>query len=177
MKKILTFLITVSVCAILFILAKGIFLKVLKANDRDDRIKTLPSFSLGTLNGEIFNSADLKNGPLLLVYFHPDCDYCQYEISSLIRHDIQSKGVKVLLVSNALPETIDEFMEQFETGQDEFCILSDSSFVFANLFGISVIPVSLIYNENLELIKFFKGEVSPNAILNFLNDVCQYQEN
>lgn len=177
MKKILTSVIIVSVCVILFILAKGIFLKVIKANDRDDRIKTLPSFSLATLDGGMFNSTDMKKGPLLIVYFHPDCDYCQHEITSIIRNDIQSKGIKVLLVSNALPESVHEFMEQFETGQNELCILSDSSLAFSCMFGISVIPVSLIYNENLELVKVFKGEVSPDAILNSLKDVCQYQEN
>ncbi|NLO02997.1 MAG: redoxin domain-containing protein [Bacteroidales bacterium] len=177
MKKLFTSVIIVFVCVILFILAKGIFLKVVKANDRDDRIKTLPSFSLAILDGGMFNSWDMKNGPLLIVYFHPDCDYCQYEISSIIRNDIQSKGVKVLLVSNALPESVHEFMEQFEAGQNEFCILSDSSLAFSCMFGISVIPVSLIYNKDLELVKFFKGEVSPDVILNSLKDVCQYQEN
>ena len=134
MKKIFTSVIIVFVCVILFILSKGIFLKVVKANDRDDRIKTLPSFSLATLDGGIFNSSDMKNGPLLIVYFHPDCDYCQYEISSIIRNDIQSKGVKVLLVSNALPESVHEFMEQFEAGRNEFCILSDSSLAFSCIY-------------------------------------------
>lgn len=171
MKKVISAIIIASIGIIFIILIRGIIVKVVKANDSAERIKTLPSFSLVTLEGNVFNSEDLREGPVLIVYFHPECEYCQYEISSLIENDIQSKGIKVLLVSNARPDSIRKFMQKFEFDHNDFQILSDTSIAFTELFGINVIPVNLIYNEDLKLVKFLKGEMHPDAILNYLRDV------
>jgi len=168
MKKILPALIIASVSIVFLVLIGGIIVKVVKANDSAERIQTLPSFSLGTLEGDIFNSDDLKRGPLLIVYFHPECEYCKYEISSLISNDIQSRGIKVLFVSNANPESIQRFMEPFDINSKNFHILSDTSVVFTEMFGIHVVPVNILYDENLKLVKYFKGEVKTEAILNYL---------
>ena len=168
MKKIIPALIIVSISIVFLMLVGGIIVKVVKANDSAERIRTLPSFSLGTLEGDIFNSDDLKSGPLLIIYFHPECEYCEYEISSLIANDIQSRGIKVLFVSNARPESIKRFMEPFNINFKNFHILSDTSLVFTQIFGISVVPVNILYDEDLKLVKYFKGEVKPDAILNYL---------
>lgn len=168
MKKILTVLIIVSISIVFLMLVGGIIVKVVKANDSAEKIETLPSFSLGTLDGSVFNSDDLKKGPLLIVYFHPDCEYCQYEISTLIENDIQSRGIKVLFVSHASPESIHKFMEPFDINYENFHILSDTSLVFSAVFRINVVPVNILYDEDLKLVKYFKGEVKPDAILNYL---------
>ncbi len=170
MKKILSALIIASISIVFIILVGGIIVKVIKANDSVERIKTLPSFVLSTLEGNIFNSDDLEKGPLLIVYFHPECEYCQYEISTLIANNMQSSGIKVLLVSNAMPESIKRFMEPFDINSTNFHILSDTSVVFTEMFGIHVVPVNILYDENLKLIKYFKGEVRTDAILNYLGN-------
>ena len=168
MKKILSALIIASISIVFVMLVGGIIVKVVKANDSVERIKTLPSFALSTLEGNIFNSDDLEKGPLLIVYFHPECEYCQYEISSLIENDIQSRGIKVLLVSNAMPESIKRFMEPFDINSGDFHILSDTTVVFTEMFGSHSVPVNILYDENLRLVKIFKGEVKTDAILNYL---------
>jgi len=170
MKKIIPALIIASISIVFVMLVGGIVVKVVKANESAERIKTLPSFTLETLEGNIFNSGDLKKGPLLIVYFHPECEYCQYEISSLISNDIQSSGIKVLFVSNARPDLIKRFMEQFDINSKNFHILSDTSVVFTEIFGIHVVPVNILYDENLKLIKYFKGEVKTDAIFNYLGN-------
>lgn len=168
MRKMLTALIIASVSILFLILTGGIINKVVKANETAERIKTLPFFTLGTLEGNMFNSEDLKRGPLLIVYFHPECEYCQYEISSLISNDIQSRGIKVLFVSNARSDSIKRFMKPFDTNSDNLHILSDTSVVFTEMFGIHSVPVNILYDEKLRLVKIFKGEVKTETILNYL---------
>lgn len=168
MKKILSALIIASISIVLIMLVGGIVAKVIKANDSAERIKTLPSFTLESLDGNIFSSDDLEKGPLLIVYFHPECEYCQYEISTLISNDIQSRGIKILLVSNARPEAIRKFMEPFDINSENFNILSDTSVVFSEMFGIHTVPVNILYDVNLKLVKYFKGEVKTETILNYL---------
>jgi len=169
MKKIVLKLVIASIAIIFLLLAGGIIVKALKSTERADRIKKLPSFSIPTIEGNMFNSDDLPEGPLLIIYFHPECEHCRYEISSLLEGDIFSKVVMVLLVSNASPESIKMFMRQFEFSDKDFRILTDSKLVFNEIFGIDIIPSTLIYNKNLELVKFQKGEVKMEAILKYLD--------
>ena len=75
----------------------------------------------------------------------------------------------VLLVSNASPESIKMFMQQFEFSDKDFRILTDSKLVFNEIFGIDIIPSTLIYNKNLELVKFQKGEIKMETILKYLD--------
>lgn len=169
MKKTIPALIITFVSIVFVMLVGGIVVKIVKANDSAERIKTLPSFKLPTLEGKIFNSDNLEKGPLLIVYFHPECEYCQYEISSLISNNIQSRNIKILFISNARPESIKKFTELFDINSKDFHILSDTSFVFTEMFGIHVIPVNILYDENLKLIKYYKGEIKTEVILNYLD--------
>ena len=168
MKKIISVLIIASISIVFVMLAGGIILKVGKAKDSAERIKTLPSFTLSTIEGDVFNSDDMERGPLLIVYFHPECEHCRYEISSLFESRLQSKTVKVLFVSNARPDSIRRFMKPFDINSENIHILTDTSVVFTEIFGIHVVPVIMLYDENLKLVKYFKGEVRTDAILNYL---------
>ncbi|HOW41810.1 MAG TPA: redoxin domain-containing protein [Bacteroidales bacterium] len=169
MKKILPALIIAFISIVFVMLAGGIIVKVEKAKNSAEKVKTLPSFNLVTLEGNIFNSNEVEKGPLLIVYFHPECEHCQYEISSLFENDLQSKAVKVLFVSNARPDSIRRFMKPFDINSENIHILTDTSAVFTEMFGIHVVPVIILYDENLKLVKYFKGEVRTDAILNYLS--------
>jgi len=170
MKKKVSKLLLASIGIIFLLLLGGIIVKLLKSAEAADRIKNLPSFSLRTLEGNMFNSDSLTGGPLLIIYFHPECEHCRYEISSLIESEIFSKGIMILLVSHASPETIEIFMQQFSINDRNTQILCDTSLVFSDIFGTNVIPTNLIYNKDLRLVKLLKGEFKTEAIIKYLGN-------
>ncbi len=166
-------LIIISVIAIFILtlsfLVFGITRKTKEKALIEEQISKLPSFSFITLEKTLFNSDSIKEGPILIVRFHPECEHCQYEISELLRNRIPELGVKVLLISGAGRDMVISFLDQFNITEKQCIIpLLDTAYVFSEIFGADIIPSNYIYNRNLELVKVLKGEYKVESILKYL---------
>ena len=160
---------------VLFLLVGGIVNKREKACEQLARISSLPDFTIPTIDGSLYNSSEISEGPLLITYFHPECEHCQYEILSLTKSNIPESGIKILLVSYASSQQIRSFMGKFDVKNDStFHILSDTAFIFSELFRTDVIPSNFIYNEDLRLVKVLKGETNIETITKYLQSGNQY---
>ena len=169
MKRIAARLIIGVFILLGLLLITSIAIKVGKANETAERIRKLPDFSFSTINRGLFNSGNIEKGPLLITYFHPECEHCQYEISSLFESNIHEGNMKLVLVSYAGCSQLRIFMQQFNYENDTLLwVLSDTSLSFGEIFGTEVIPSNFIYDENLELIKVLKGEIKTETILKYL---------
>lgn len=66
-------------------------------------------------------------------------------------------------------------MQQFDIKNDSiFTVLSDTAFVFSEIFRTDVIPSNFIYNEDLRLVKVLKGETTIETITKYLGSDNQY---
>ena len=175
MKKGLAKALISFIAVIVTLLIAGIITKKNKADEIRERINTLPDFTLPAIDGSIFNSSEISEGPLLVTYFHPECEHCRYEISSLFQSNIPGSGVKILLISYEGSNKIKSFMRQFNVNNDTvFTVLSDTAFVFSELFRTDVIPSNFIYNEDLRLVKILKGETTIKTITKYLQGGNQH---
>ncbi len=171
MKRIISALIITIFFITAGLLIFGMTGKVQKNKELEQMIKKLPEFSFMTLNGESFNSADIRSGPVLVVRFHPECEHCRYEISGIMKSDLPLSGAKIILVSNAEKDTVKNFLRQFDlSAYPNIKTLIDPSFKFGELFGSNIIPANFLYNKDLYLIKAFNGEVKTETILKYLKD-------
>lgn len=137
----------------------------------ENRINSLPSFTAVQTDGSSFNTSDLRPRPLLMIFFHPDCKICQYEIQELIKILPEMNGVSVILISHAPVDLIDTFVRS--TGLKKFSdltILYDPDFKIRELFYVNTVPTSFIYNARLNLVKRYEGEVKIETILTKLAD-------
>lgn len=158
--------------ACLIVLLVGAFLtKKAKAEEAAEKIRKLPLLTLTDINGKAFSTAHLARGPLLLTFFHPDCEFCKYEISALIANDDISEKLIILLVSYADMNEILSFVKQVGIKDSSgMHIIHDSDLKFSNMFGADIIPANYMYNDSLELVKVFKGSVRPETILKYLTN-------
>lgn len=166
-------IIVISVVTIfLLVISYFVFGIVKKTRERsiiEEQISKLPSFSFTTLQDTLFNSLIIKEGPVLIVRFHPECEHCQYEISELFRSKITESGVKVLLITGADKDMVISFLDQFSISQRESVItLLDTAFIFNEIFGADIVPSNYIYNKDLELVKVLNGEYKIETILKYL---------
>lgn len=169
MKKIIAGLTVVIILIAVLLLTAGIAIKAGKAKEMTERVKTLPDFTFPNIEGGLFSSSEITRGPLLVTYFHPECEHCQYEISSLFESNFLDGTVKAVLVSYAGPARIREFIDQFKTDNDTLLwVLSDTSMIFREIFGTDIIPSNFIYDENLRLVKALKGEIRTETIIKYL---------
>jgi thiol-disulfide isomerase/thioredoxin len=172
MRKIILVLVILLFAVSAIFLVSGIIKKIQKQNRITENISLLPSFSFVTLTDQTFNSSEIKEGPVLLIRFHPDCEHCQFEISELLKSDIPASGTSIILVSGADPESIKQFLNPFNYSDYPSVIaLADTSYSFGDIFGSEIIPSNYIYNKELELVKVLHGEVKTETILKYLREI------
>lgn len=169
MKRLVMTSVIIVFFGLLLFIVIGIFKKIRENELVEDKISTLPHFSLPDLNGKIFSTSEIKKGPVLLVRFHPECEHCRYELDEIFNNRLTDKGVMVLLISGAPEKTVTGFLAQFDAGKtDKVTILTDTAFVLADIFSKNVIPSNYIYDTDLKLVKALYGEYKIETILKYL---------
>jgi len=156
---------------ILAVFIYGFAGKLKKQKETKNKIKSLPHFSFNTLNGKVFSSEEIGAGPLVIMFFHPECEHCQYEISELIKLRPLIQEYDFLLISNADKKSVQKFIDDYSINDlSRLKVLIDEEYRFGEFFGTNTVPSTFIYGRNLKLRKSYKGEVMPEAILKFLTN-------
>lgn len=151
------------------LLTLGIANKIQKHRQISEKIQKLPSFSFMTLTGESFNSYDIRQGPVLVIRFHPECEHCQYEITEILKSSVPVSGTLVIMVSSADTDSIRKLFSQFDLSDYPSIIpLVDTSYIFGEIFGSDIVPSNYIYDKQLDLVKVQYGEVKTETILKYL---------
>jgi thiol-disulfide isomerase/thioredoxin len=169
MKKAIMLVTIFLIISLTTILIIGIVAKTKKSKIAEERIMTLPAFSMKTINDSIFRSEEIIDGPVLVLFYHPECEHCQYQITTLFKSKTLTPGLLVLLISNAEKKTIRSFLMRNNLLEYPGLIaLVDETFSFKEYFGTELVPAIFIYNERLKLVGYFQGEVKPETILKYL---------
>lgn len=171
MRKIILILVAMIAVFSVFLLIAGTVRKVKKHDYIENKIASLPAFSFITLSNVYFNSSDIKEGPVLIVHFHPECEHCQYEISEILKNNIPKSYNLVILVSSAHSDSIRKFFKEFNLADFQSVIpLVDISYKFEEIFGSGIVPSSYIYNKKLKLVKILHGEVRTEVLIKSLQE-------
>lgn len=165
----------ISIILIIFLLGymgNSIYTSNKENKATTERIKNIPTFSFNDLHGYKFKNTDLSlQQNCLLIYFHPNCEHCQYEASLFIPNMNELASYQILMISSDSIQNIKKFEEEFHLDEmDNIIMLHDPKFDFEKIFGTKVIPTSLIYDKTQHLIKRFNGEVKIEAILKYLKN-------
>lgn len=169
MKRILFVFVLILALGISAFLVTGIISKTHRIKAVRERIKTFPSFSMITINDSVFESIRILKGPILLIFFHPECEHCQYEIADLFKHWDFINDSQVILISNAEKRVQEDFFKKLKLNEyHNLSILIDKEYKFKDFFGTESVPTTFIYNRNLKLLKYFLGEVKMESVLKYL---------
>lgn len=171
MKRRIGLLLLAVMFGLMIVLIGGIMTKKEKADQAAEKIRTLPVLVMKDIWGNSFNTDQITSGPLLITFFHPECDHCKYEISSLVSTDLIDSHLTIILVSYAESTEVQSFME--EVGNVDALnmhILLDLDFKMSDLYKADVLPSNFIYNKELELVKVLRGATKPETIMKYLND-------
>ena len=167
MRKIVLGSVVLIFVSFALLLLEGTIRKFHKQKLLKENISILPLFTFKTLYNKAFYSSEIVDGPILVVNFHPECEHCKYEVSEIFKSNIPKSFTKVILISSAHPDSIRNFLKQFNyTDYKSVIPLVDTSFSFQEVFGKGSIPSSYIYSRKLKLIKVFHGEVKTENLLN-----------
>lgn len=137
----------------------------------ENSIQSLPAFSFYTLDDKPFSRDSLKAGSSLIVfYFNPDCDHCQYEASQLVSHAEQFIGIPIMMVSTATTKEVKSFYDTYQLNKlPDIKMLLDKQSQFEHYFGKASFPTALVYAGDWQLKKKYNGEIKIEAIIDCLH--------
>lgn len=165
-------------CAIVFIvIITMVFMarSILKKSQHNKEVtflkKTLPAFRFYRPDSTVFYGNSLPNNQaVVILFFDPDCEFCDEETKDLSKHLKEFKYTNILLVSQSTPEKITSFSKAHDlSNKNNIYLLWDKQGEFSKWFGHVNIPSTFVYDSTLKLCKQFNGEVSSDKILKLLN--------
>ena len=158
----------------MFVICSLLVLKKHLDNDHKPRVEKtevkLPGFKFYNLDSSTFSNNDIKKDKnVYLLYFDPDCDYCENEVSLILQNITKFSNTEILMISSGNLNSLKAMYSKFQISKlGSVHILWDKEGQFQNLFGKSIIPSSLIYGPNHILLKQYQGLVQISAITKWL---------
>lgn len=138
-----------------------------KHRERASRIGHCPEFAVQCTDGSQFRPTSSNSSPLVLMFFSPDCEFCQKEIEGIIANVREFQGVRWLFVTIS---EVDDFLIDYPIDaipNASICIDVDGSLM--RTFDVTAPPAIFVYDEMGALIGFRRGAVPINTILQWLN--------
>lgn len=167
-KKLVKSLIFIIIIALIVLLGIYIYSRAKQRGIAKEYYQTLKDFCAVTYTGDIYCTKELPRRPVLLIFFHTECDICQDEISQLVANTDKFKDISILMITHADPEQINKFyIDEKLDALSGLHILHDSKMELMNRFDINIIPSVFLYNDEKKLIHRIKGEVKMNALLEY----------
>lgn len=135
--------------------------------DAEDRIQILQHCCFESLEGkQICIDEFAPSIPTVIIYFHPECEHCQYEAKEIGIHTSEFVNTNLIMITpDHSIQRIKDFAAKNHLWEiDNFILLLDKRIAFKHYFGTATIPSVFIYKDN-KLIKKYIGETKIEAIL------------
>lgn len=139
-----------------------------KKQKLDSKIAFMPPFSFFHNYHQSFSNKDIdpKKKRVILNYFSPNCEHCQYMASEFINDSLKLQGVQILMISSDDSETVLKFATKYKLSLNpNIIILRDTDYQFQKLFGTLVVPSFFIYEQD-KLVKKVIGETKIENLIN-----------
>lgn len=126
--------------------------------------KEIAPFKILLTNGQNYTSAQLAKGPVVLVYFSPDCDHCHDFTQDLIKNYSVVANKQVVMVTFQAMDMLKPFVTKYKLNQYlNFKVGTEgTSYVVQRYYQIRSFPYIAIYDKNGKLVKTYEGE-QPHA--------------
>lgn len=172
MRKIIKLVVLLIIAGFLSYMFIRIHHKIVQKDAIAQKIKRIPSFTFfNVLDKDIFTADSIKKGkPCLIVYFNPDCEFCQHEAKQLSANIQKFRDDQILMISYVDMDKILKFRKEYHLKNKNVTFLKDSNDQFIDDFGAASIPSIFIYNKDRKLTHHFIGETKVKALLKYLNE-------
>jgi len=121
-------------------------------------------FNIKLTNGQQFKAEQLVKGPVVLIYFSPDCDHCQNFTQDLVKNYSVVANKQVVMITFQAMDMLNPFVKKYKLNQyPNFKVGTEgTSYVVRNYYNIRSFPFIAIYDKTGKLVKTYEGE-QPHA--------------
>lgn len=165
--KIVAFLIPLFAIAILIYL----FANFQKKKNKVDALKNIPAFSVKDINGNSVTNNTLPEANKILVYFNPDCEYCQAEMDELSKINENHQDINWIMFTDKPLIEIKNFAKKYKLDKAQniqWC--NDPKSEVYMKFAMTGIPYFLGYNAENKLVHRSTGAIKIEKVLSDFNE-------
>ena len=125
--------------------------------------KTIPSFSIIDIDGNVFTNEDMSSKTSsYIVYFNPDCGHCEQAFQKLNKEVevLKLRKVTFYAVAANSKEKTEAFFNDIAPEVlklKNLKILLDEDFVFADAFKVGSYPTTYFYDKKGDYVNRFEG--------------------
>jgi len=121
-------------------------------------------FQIRLTNGQQFTSSQLAAGPVVLVYFSPDCDHCQDFTKDMLKNYNVIANKQVVMVTFQNMDMLKPFVKQYSLGNYTNIKVGTegTTYLVQRYYQIRSFPYIAIYDKKGNLVKTYEGE-QPHA--------------
>ena len=168
MKKVIQLIMVISLFLLAAFLGVNIYRKIAAKHIAERNTSVLPSFSFLTVDNKPFSNASITdvNSKIIINYFNPSCEHCQYMAKSYVKHANQVNDVSLIMVTIADSVSVSKFRNDYHLDTvHSITLLRDTKFQFEKIFGTGMVPCFFIYKDR-KLLKKIVGETKIENLLN-----------
>lgn len=127
-------------------------------------MKKIAPFQIRLTNGQQYTSSQLAAGPVVLIYFSPDCEHCQNFTKDMVKNFNVFANKQVVMVTFQAMEMLKPFVSQYHLGSYSNVKVGTegTSYAVQRYYQIRSFPYIAIYDKTGKLVKTFEGE-QPHA--------------
>jgi thioredoxin-related protein len=171
-KKVFKFSIFIIIAVLILLLGILCILKIKEKKIINEKIQIFQNFcALSLVNNNEFCTNSLSDKPILIMFIHPECDYCREEIKQLKQNQDKVENIFILLITYASKEeAIDFYVNQELSQLTNIQFLFDEKMKISNYFDVNMIPSIFLYDAKEKLIYNGKGEIKIETLLKYLSE-------
>jgi len=138
--------------------------KLSQRRERTQRLATLPPLPARRLDGSAFLPLTEATGPIVLIYFEPDCDHCQRQATEVSRHAAEFGAARLLWLSKDSLPALRQFAQRYGLARQPTMQVAQIRPETAQKLGLFSVPDIRIYGPDRQLRCRYQGETSAAAI-------------
>lgn len=143
-----------------------LFANYQKKKAKVEALQSIPTFSVKDIYGVTVTDKDLQKGNKLLVYFNPECHFCQAEMEELSKINALHEEIQWIMFSNQSIEEIKNFATKYNLqNADNIKWCTDPKAEVYTKFAMTGIPYFLGYNKENKLVHHSTGAIKIEKVL------------
>jgi len=138
--------------------------KLAQRRERTQSLAKLPPLPARRLDGSAFLPLTETTGPVVLIYFEPDCDHCQRQATDMSRHADKFGVARLLWLSKDSLPALRQFAQRYGLSRQPTMQVAQIKSETAQKLGLFSVPDIRIYGPDRQLRRRYQGETSAAAI-------------
>ena len=135
--------------------------------------KKIAPFQIKLTNGQQYTASQLAAGPVVLIYFSPDCEHCQAFTKDMLKNYSAFANKQVVMITFQSMEMLRPFATQHKLSSYPNIKVGTEgySYIVQRYYQIKSFPYIALYNKAGNLVQTFEGEQPHQTIFNAVKKI------